>query len=107
MLAHGVFLYFESLEYAERVLAEMIRVGRPAAKLLIMDVPNAARRGETETARRAAGASLIPAHLYYPKDFFQAFAEKNHRRATIFDQEVPGYGNAAFRFNVLLESGAA
>jgi SAM-dependent methyltransferase len=104
VFSHGVFLYFSDLDYAARVLREMARVAAPGARLLILDVPDSATEHECLAARRAAGASLTPAHLYYPKRFFEEFAAANGRRASIFQQNVPDYDNALFRDNVLLES---
>ena len=103
VFSHGVFLYFSDLAYAARALKEMTRVALPAARLLILDVPDAATERECIEARRAAGASLSPAHLYYPQSFFHEFAAAHARRATILQQDIPDYGNAAFRYNVLLE----
>ena len=104
VLSHGVFLYFSDLDYADAVLREMWRVALPHASLLVMDVPDAALRGECEAARRAAGASLSPPHLYYPHSFFHEFARCHALEAEIFQQDVPDYGNARFRYNVLLRS---
>ena len=83
-------------------LREMVRVVRPAAPVLILDVPDAAKREACEEARRASGAALNPPHCYYPKQFFEEFAASAGRRAKISDQAVPGYANSAFRYNVLL-----
>jgi len=103
VFSHGVFLYFGDLAYARRVLCEMERVASPEARLLILDVPDAATERECIQTRRVAGASLTPPHLYYPKAFFEVFAAAHGFRAAIFPQDVPDYGNAAFRYNVLLE----
>lgn len=103
VFSHGVFLYFNGLDYAARVIAEMVRVGTSSAPIFIMDVPDAATEEECVEARRAAGASLQPAHLYYPMEFFKEVASRHSRRAIFSRQTVPGYGNSAYRYNVLLE----
>jgi len=100
--SYGVFLYFADLDYASAVLREMMRVVRPAGPILILDVPDAAKRAACEEARRASGAALNPPHCFYPKQFFEEFAAAAGRHAKISDQAVPGYGNSAFRYNVLL-----
>jgi len=103
VLSYGVFLYFADLTYAARVLGEMLRVARPGAPLLIMDIPDEATREECEAARRDAGASMKPPHCYYPRTFFERFAAEHARSCRVFDQQVPGYGNSRFRFNALLQ----
>jgi hypothetical protein len=80
----------------------MARVVRPAAQIFILDVPDAAKREDCESARRAAGAALNPPHCYYPKRFFQEFAAAAARHAKIEDQALPGYENSRFRYNFLL-----
>ena len=100
--SYGVFLYFADFAYAAAVLGEMLRVVRTGGRILVQDVPDAAKRTECEAARRAAGAALNPPHCYYPKDFFEQMAAAAGRHAKIDDQAVPGYENSRFRYNVLL-----
>ena len=100
--SYGVFLYFPDTAYATAVLREMVRVVRPSAPILIMDVPDASKREACEEARRAAGAALKPPHCYYPKQFFEDFAVSAGRHAKMDDQAVPGYANSWYRYNVLL-----
>lgn len=102
VFSYGVFLYFPDLAYAARVLAEMLRVARPGAPLLIMDIPDEATREECEVARRNARASMNPPHCYYPRAFFESFAAEHGHAGHVFDQQVPGYLNSRFRFNALL-----
>jgi ubiquinone/menaquinone biosynthesis C-methylase UbiE len=104
VFSHGVFLYFSDLAYAAATLGEMLRVGSPSAPILVLDIPDEATREECIEARRAAGSSLNPPHLYYPKSFFIEFARQHSRRAVIFQEEFPDYANSAFRYHVLLES---
>jgi ubiquinone/menaquinone biosynthesis C-methylase UbiE len=100
--SYGVFLYFPDVDYASAVLREMVRVVLPGAPILILDVPDAAKREACEGARRASGAALNPPHCFYSKQFFEDFAAAAGRHAKIKDQAVPGYANSAFRYNVLL-----
>jgi cyclopropane fatty-acyl-phospholipid synthase-like methyltransferase len=104
VFSFGVFLYFHDLAYAAASLGEMVRVAAASAPILVLDIPDEATREECMAVRRAAGASLSPAHLYYPRSFFRNFASQHSRRAVIFQQEIPGYGNSDFRYNVLLEA---
>ncbi|HEY4363764.1 MAG TPA: class I SAM-dependent methyltransferase [Bryobacteraceae bacterium] len=100
VLSHGVFLYFPNAEYATRALLEMIRVTRGAARLFISDIPDLAKKEQCLAARRAAGASVVPEHLYLAKEFFEDFASEHSLRVRIWDQDVPDYENTPYRFNV-------
>lgn len=90
IVCSSVFQYFSGYDYAERV-CRAFRKAAPVA--LILDVPDRARRDEAEAARRAAGSGPGQ-HLYYPRSFF--------RGAEVWTVELPGYGNAPFRFDVLM-----
>ena len=103
VLCHGVFLYFADLAYAAAALSEMLRVCRAPGRLLVGDVPDLAKKEACLSARRAAGASLSPEHLFYPKQFFEDFAAAHSLHVSITDQDVPGYANSPFRFNVCFE----
>jgi ubiquinone/menaquinone biosynthesis C-methylase UbiE len=103
VLSHGVFLYFADFQYASAALREIFRVCRRAARFLIGDIPDLEKKESCLAARRAAGASLTPEHLYYPKSFFKDFATVHSLRVAISDQDIPDYANSRFRFNVLFE----
>ncbi len=105
-VASGVFLYFPSLEYAGTVLERMTRKARVA--VAILDVPDLATRdaalaerrriaGENEYRRRYAGLD----HLYFARSWFQSALESlGAARIEIRDQQIEGYANSRFRFNV-------
>lgn len=101
ILSFGVFLYFPDLPYATCALMEMLRVARRHSRLLVADIPDLEKKEQCLAARRAAGASLFPEHLYYPKKFFQDFAEPHSLGVSIWDQNIASYANSPFRFNVL------
>lgn len=113
ILSFSVFQYFPDFDYATKVLLEMKRVLKTRGKILIMDIPDLSTKTECENQRAQAllkqeGSAYRPeenrdySHLYYPKSFFTDFAETQNLSIKVFDQEVPGYGNSPYRFNVLL-----
>ncbi len=90
IVCHSVFQYFPDYDYAKRVLVEFRRV---ASVALIIDIPDLATREAAEKTRRSLG-SKQGTHLYYSRSFFGD--------AKVRTNDLPGYGNAPFRFNVLL-----
>ncbi|HAV42595.1 TPA: class I SAM-dependent methyltransferase [bacterium] len=109
ILSHGVFHYFPDYDYSERVLKEMLRVLKKGGKMLIMDIPDISKKSASEVTRMRSLPegeherlySQYP-HLYYDKGWFEHFAQNNLFYLKIFDQEIEGYGNSPFRFNVLM-----
>jgi cyclopropane fatty-acyl-phospholipid synthase-like methyltransferase len=91
ILCHSVFQYFPDYAYAEHVLEAFRRVA-PVA--LVMDVPDIETSEQSEVARRD-GDSKPKTHLHYPRAFFGD--------ARTWANDLPGYGNATFRFNALLK----
>lgn len=103
VLASGVFLYLPSPAEAERVLISMATAARRG--LMVLDVPDAARRAATEMQRRATlGESEYERryaglqHLYLDRDWFPP--RLPGYTVAIEDQAIPGYANSAGRFNV-------
>lgn len=104
--ACGVFLYFPDLGYARVVLERMTRKARRA--VMVLEVPDLAKREATEAARRkrtgdAEYAAKYDglAHLYMDKAWFETtLRELGFGRVRIEDQAIEGYENSASRFNV-------
>lgn len=90
ILSSSTFHYFPDFSYATEVLLEMKRVVKEEGEILIMDVPDLSKKRDNRT------------HLYYPKSFFESFAEEQGMGIKVFNQNLPRYGNSPFRFNVLL-----
>ena len=92
----------------------MARIMQPGGQLAILDVPNQAKQSAAERYRRG---QLLPAeyerlyarlpHCYYAQGWFQELATALGLSCQLFAQELPGYGNAPYRFNVLLDEGMA
>ena len=109
VLAYSVFHYFPDYEYAERTLLEMLRVSKEDGKILIMDIPDFSKKGISEEHRRGALSEEEytrlysgHSHLYYDKNWFKDFAERKGLFVKIVDQNMEGYGQCFFTFNVLL-----
>ena len=105
VLACGVFLYFADLPYAADVIGRMCAKARRA--IAVLDTPDAEKRDAAMGLRRGTmGAAEYEAryagldHLYYAKDWVRdALVAGGMSGVRIEDQAIPGYANAAYRFN--------
>lgn len=97
ILCHSIFQYFSNINYARTVLEEMERVCKPNGLIYIVDVPDEAKKEKYKANKKIEDHNLI--RLFYSKKFFMDVWPK----AKIFDNNLKGYGNAKFRFNVLFQ----
>ena len=108
VLSNGVFLYFKDYSYARKVVEKMIMKARKT--VAILEIPDLAKIGESEKARRAA----LPKgeydkkyeglhHLYFERDWFTQFSDTFGYDVDVFDQNITGYDNSQFRFNVVIK----
>ena len=107
VFSFGVFIYFDTYDYAQTVLGKMVEKARKAVG--IFDVSDLALKSQAENMRKEACGSEayekrydgLP-HLYYPTSFFKKAAEALNCTIRIFPQAIDGYGNSAYRYNVVL-----
>jgi SAM-dependent methyltransferase len=105
VVASGSFHYFPSLDYAQSVIARMVRKARRGVMLL--DIPDLALRDEAVAYRaRLAGPEAYARkyvgldHLYYSRDWMRAALRRGGAiRVEIESQRLDGYPNGAFRYN--------
>lgn len=108
VLSHGVFHYFPNHEYAELVLGKMIEKSKN--KIAILDVNDKEKEQEYHLIR-SQGLNAEEynekykdlEHLFYEKEWFVNFANKNGLKIDVFDQDFKEYGNSKLRFNVIME----
>lgn len=110
VLASSVVFYFPSYKYTQKVLELMIKKANKS--IAILDVPDIDTREQCELFRRGTLSEseykikydgLM--HLYYPKNFWIEFAEFNNMKYRIEQQNINGYCNNEFRYNVFLFKG--
>lgn len=101
----GVFMYFDSLDYARRVIHQSVAGARIG--VAILDIPDRATEQDAVAARRAAVGpeiyderySGLP-HLFYERDWVEAeLRSAGAHDIRIEGQSIAGYDNSAFRFN--------
>jgi SAM-dependent methyltransferase len=105
VMAFGLFLYFPSLEFAENILEKMILKANRTVSLY--DIPDLAKMEDCENMRRKTTPNYDKdyaglKHLYFSKQWFCDFAQRNRLHLTIFDQVIPGYENGKYRFCVTI-----
>jgi hypothetical protein len=108
VLSNGVFLYFPDYRYAGTVVEKMI--DKAQKTVAILDIPDLAQKKESEEFR---SRSHPPGtyeekyrglgHLYFERSWFDDFADAQGLGITVLDQQIRGYGNSRFRFNVILK----
>lgn len=103
ILANSVFQYFPDESYAEDVINEMQRTLKHGGRILLMDIPDIVKKIDSITVREKfiKYTQSDYTHLYYSKDFFEEIGNKYNLSFRIFNQEIEGYENSPFRFNVL------
>ena len=104
-----VFQYFESLTYAENVINEMARTLKSTGNIALLDINDASKKQEYESIRRAKlgdddyyrlYGSLT--HQFYRKEWFENIANHLNFECVIENQNIIGYDNSRFRYNVFL-----
>ena len=113
VLSFGVYLYFDSHDYARRAFQEMHRVCRPGGTIFIGEVNDLAKRDlarrlRDESSKERAKKHLSegnPDHIYYPKDFFRELAAEKDLNIEFYDEDVPEltfYYNGSYRYSVAM-----
>ncbi|MEH6589919.1 MAG: methyltransferase domain-containing protein [Halioglobus sp.] len=108
VISHSVFQYFESEDYARRVILEMARVVHSEnGRIAILDVNDEEKREDFHRIRAGSiGAEAYQEkyqdypHRFYSKTWLIDNLEAAGFDVHIEDQAIEGYLNSAFRFNV-------
>lgn len=101
----GVFIYFNDLAYAERVLDRMLEKSKKSLGIFqLLD----AEKEEEYHAHRRANVENYEEHykglpkLFYSREFFREYAAKHRLKAEFYRDELAGYWNAPFEFNCVM-----
>jgi trans-aconitate methyltransferase len=108
VLSHGVFHYFDNLDYARSVLEKMIH--KSNKKIGIFDVNDKSKENQYHKTRMQCmnKEEYIEKykgleHLFYEKKWFKEIAREFDLKITIYDQDYKNYSNSSLRFNVIME----
>jgi len=107
VLSHGVFLYFDSLDYARTVIIKMIE--KAESTIAILDINDEAKREkyhatrmQTMTKEEYEKKYKDLNHYFFRKSFFEEIAKEKNLKIEIWDQDFKKYNNSQFRFNVIM-----
>jgi len=113
IVSFGVFFYFDSFDYATKVIKEMLRTLKLGGKIFIGEVSDLDKkdvalklRADSDEKRDKHRVSKRQAdHLYYPLSYFIKTAENIGMDIEVIKQDIPElefYYNAHYRFSVIL-----
>jgi hypothetical protein len=110
---YSVFHYFPSHEYADHALKEQFRVCRDNGRIWIGDVPDKSKRQEALLRRDQLMKQSTPKwpwpnvglleHRFYDEEFFATFCKGIGCKYGFEQQDVDGYVQGEYRFNVFIE----
>ena len=102
----GVFIYFDNLDYAERVLEKMFQKSRRA--IAVLDVYDAAFEEECMSYRRRTIENYDERYkdlpkLFFPQKFFKDFAARHELKISFVKNDLEDYVNTPFTYHCFME----
>ena len=106
VISIGVFFYFDSLDYAERVLEKMLLKSRRT--VAVLDIYDAACEAEHLAYRRRTIENYDERYkglhkLFYPRSFFEDFAARHNLSIRFTANDLEDYVNAPFTYHCFME----
>lgn len=112
-ISWSVFFYFDSLEYAQKALHEMIRITRDGGRIFVGDVNDLEkkeialklRRRSRSTRKKRWVINEPTDQLFFDKNFFMSFAVRNNMNITFYDEDVEElafYENSPYRYSLTM-----
>jgi 2-polyprenyl-3-methyl-5-hydroxy-6-metoxy-1,4-benzoquinol methylase len=106
VIANHVIHYFDSLDYTEKVLSNMLL--KASKTVFVSGVPDISLRNESEKMRRGtlslneyevkyAGLKI----LYFERHFFEVIAKKHNFSINFLPHEMPGFAQNLFRYDII------
>ena len=100
LFCNSVFLLFESLDYANKVLNHFMDITATDAQIWIGDIPNV--NTNLDNNYRRVGKSIGLGLQHYPVSFFNDFCQKHGCIGQDFAQKVKGKESANYRYDFMI-----
>jgi len=105
VISFSTFFYFPDYEYAKEVVYRMLLKANKS--ISIFDIPDLELKNETEAFRKETIPNYEESyselkHLYYPKEWWVNIANELGLKAVIYNQNIKGYNNSEWRYNVTI-----
>lgn len=100
IFCNGVFLLFDSLNYAKKVVSHFLSISKDNAKILIGDLPLPTLNMQQPFRRKTKATNWEVQH--YPIEFFYELCNELGYQGCHLKQEVAGKESAAFRYDFLI-----
>lgn len=102
IFCNGVFILFESLDFAERVLDRFLSISKKDALIYLGDMPMPTESMQEGSNYRRIGKSSPLELQHYPESFLLNYCNKKGLKGKYIKQEVPNKINAGFRYDYLI-----
>ena len=105
VISSGVFIYFPNLDYAQRVLEKMVTMANHS--LALLEIYDEEQKEAWLEHRRQIQPDYDQKYeglnkLFYPRSFFEDFAREHNLELRFTQNDLEGYWNNAFDFDVYL-----
>ncbi len=110
VVSNSVFQYFNDIGYSENVVREIARVLKKSGRAGLLDINDTHKKEQYESIRRKKLGNKEYDRLYgslkqqyYSKMWFVEVTKNCGLKCEIEEQNISGYENSKFRYNVFLE----
>ena len=104
VFSYSVFFYFDTFDYASRVMKEMLRIAKPGKFICIWDVPDIRKKEESILVRGACKPGYE--HMYYEMDdLINWFKDNGALQVSGEYRQKSFYQHSAYRFHITAKKG--
>ena len=110
IFVNSIFQYFKNIQYAKKVLKEIISISDKNTKIFLLDIPDQIKYqlwkkfiiNKIGLEGFNSNYSILK-HQFYNKKMFKKFFISKNFKIKIIDQKLIKKVNSKYRFNIFLE----